>query len=445
MSATDALLGLYIKSAGREQPNIHWLDHAAYRGLCAIDTLFASWPPSTIAALVKWQRQYAMQRVQLPDGSTQDGVLLWAGARQFTLTAPFSTPLSPDIGEAVAEPEGLLTTPESLIAYLRDYYALVATSAPSRIALMIWGHGDGPGGVLLRNNRLLAAGMTALDSTASQDASAMADANAVPIWLRLQDLERAFETTKDATGLSRPIDFLCFNACQDATVELAATVVGHARYLLASQSSTPIINGWPFDQWPKALDRRAFADDREAVQWIVTAYDGIGRDFGVLSAIDLTRIPALLTPLRAFSDALLANPDRLLPLMHRGASQCTTVAMSSNDKRDTASLFALIGDAIEGASPDVDRAAVAACRDICQAVADATVARSPDRGQSGLQGLSIYLPDGTLPMSNYALSAYGAEAGDFGGFKQATRWHEVVASYLAFINRTHNPPARRGS
>ena len=428
-------LGMYMKSDGRAAKVINWLDAAGLYNLDTLCKLYRDLPSDAIKILVKWQRQSVMHRKQLDDGSVVDAFALWAGTRQFELEPLFATGIIGPVGVVPEGDAGFLTTEKSIEQFLVDTFS--TKSASDRRALMFWGHADGPGGVLFMRLAQLDAGNRSVSHRhlpQPKNAAIRTLVAAEPDWLSLFEVDTAF-TRHAAKGDGESIDLVCFDACQDATIELAAVLAPHVRVMIANQSSTPIY-GWPFDKWTMALDTEANPAIEDCARRIVAAYAGMQYENGVISAIDLKHVADMLPAIRAISEVLLADWQRLLPTFHRAAMQCPTIPNSFADKRDVVKLFSEMGLAAVATSP-APQTLVGACSTLVALAAKATIAKSDCKATPtyGYNGLSIYLPDGSLKMSQYARSVYAAGTSDFANFKVQTRWDEVVQRYTHFLSQ----------
>lgn len=425
---------MYIKSAGDEAKIIHWFDNAGVKGLNQLCSLLRGWSDS-VEVLVKWQRQYAMHRIQLADGRVVDAFDLWASTREFTLSPHFNTGIAGPVGDIVAGRGAEMNTPDSLEAFLTTYNLMAQTY--QRKCLFFWAHADGPGGVFWSVTRKYAPKL--FPERARKKADVLhKDYSGEPLrqearnWIELQELEAAL--AKQAPAKLQQFDFFCFNACQDATLELAAVLSPYGEVLIASQSSTPIVSGWAFDEWPKALDATLFSTNEIAAEKIVDVYAALKHDHGVLSAIRLSDVSNILNALRQFADLLLSDWLTLRNYFDEGAQNCPPIPYSYSDKRDIVKLFDSVKATLETHMPE-RYALIAACDEIIRLTIEATIAHSTCKKTQiyGYNGLSIYLPDGSQSMSIYALSAYAKTSPDFGKFKAQTRWNEVVEKYSDYL------------
>lgn len=253
-------------------------------------------------------------------------------------------------------------------------------------------------------------------------------------WMDLFELESAFESTFNATAplKTTPVDLVCFDACQDASIELAAVLRPYGRLMVANQSGTPILEGWPFDVWPKVLNPNTFLDDAAVARHFVDSYAQIARSRNVISVMALSGVEKVLQTLGELSSILLSDWTACGPVLNEAASPaaCPSVPNSYADKRDMVKLVSNLRDgAIKrgGNFRQLADAAAAVVDAVTEIIVDCSTCA--DSRKYGYNGISIYLPDGTMPMSPYAATIYSPETPDFGGFKAMTRWHDVVSQF----------------
>lgn len=114
----------------------------------------------------------------------------------------------------------------------------------------------------------------------------------------------------DAGGLY--FDIIGFDACMMASYEMAYSLCGYGRYMVASEEIVPK-GGWDYDKWLSALARAPKTDSLELCKLIVDTYmdwcrinaPGIKNNLSVVDLVRLDRtVPAALS---RFSDAMLTN------------------------------------------------------------------------------------------------------------------------------------------
>ena len=199
--------------------------------------------------------------------------------------------------------------------------------------------------------------------------------------------------------------------------------------MVASQSSTPIA-GWDYNAWPTALNASAHSSLDAAAQSILDAYTDLNYDKSVLSAIRLKQVPNLLMAIRAVSDQLLTDWARYHHALHDAAAACPAVPKSSSEKRDMDKLFTAMRDYASNVWGKTDSLAQA-CTEVVAKIDSVVVCTtfSTESSRYGYNGLSIYLPAKASTPSPHSQRAYGSGTRDFGGFKEITRWQEIVQKY----------------
>ena len=98
-------------------------------------------------------------------------------------------------------------------------------------------------------------------------------------------------------------DFIGFDACLMATVEVAAALMPYADYLVASEESEPC-TGWSYTDWLTALESDPAMPTETLGALIAESFfdSCTQRDEPTLSVVDLQRIPALCDALQAYLD-----------------------------------------------------------------------------------------------------------------------------------------------
>jgi hypothetical protein len=433
-----ALLGMYMKSASKDEGLVHWLDRAGLLNLNALCGALHAWdkPPHV---LVKWQRERELQNDQDANGQAIPWLTLWQGTRQFKLNPFFGSSVSGTPGTELSGPIGTLTTEESLRNFVHTIRRSIVDLQPKHSAIMFWGHADGPNIVLVnavgfnefqsvaraRITRLL---QFAFSETSNQLFAGDAATNSIDV-LELFEIDAAFASNTDGSNKQK-IDFFCFDACQDATIELAATLAPFGEVMAASQSSTPTA-GWDYSAWPTALDASTHSTLDVTAAAILKAYSGLRNDYSVLSAIRLAQIPDLLTAIRAVSDQLITDWTRYHHALHGAVAACPAVPKSSSEKRDMVKLFTAMRDYASNVWGKTDTLAQT-CTEVVAKIHNAIIGTTVcnESVKYGYNGISIYLPAKASALSPHSQRAYGPGTIDFGGFKRTTRWQEVVQRYL---------------
>jgi Clostripain family len=427
-----ALLGMYMKSAGKGKGPVHWFDRAAFFNLATLCRSLEQWSDKP-DVLVKWQRERELQADQGVGGRAVALAELWQGTRQFELNPFFGSTVSGTPGVPCSGPSGILTTKESLTDFVTAIRMAMVTSQSNRSAIMFWGHADGPGSILFNvisifsYTRIAALFRLLGGGNGYQSISVDSPESARDV-LELFEMDAALSSAELSTD-NRKIDFFCFDACQDATIELAATLSLFGEIMVASQSSTPTA-GWDYAAWPSALDASQHVSLDAAASEMLHAYSRLNYKKCVLSAVRLAKIPDVLLAIRTVSDQLLADWPRYHQALDGAVSACPPIPRSFNDKRDMSKLFTALGNyagRVWGSADPLALACMALVDQIRLAVVSTTICE--DSTTFGYGGISIYFPAANAERSPHAQRAYGPGTKDFGGFKLSTRWNEVVEKY----------------
>jgi len=114
-----------------------------------------------------------------------------------------------------------------------------------------------------------------------------------------------------ATMLGQPLDLLGMDACLMSNLEVAYQSRPYVRYVVASEESEPN-DGWPYDTVLGKLVENPHLAPPDLAAHIVHAYikSYVERGYSgpvTQSAVDLSRVDALVTPLDRLADALIAH------------------------------------------------------------------------------------------------------------------------------------------
>ena len=128
--------------------------------------------------------------------------------------------------------------------------------------------------------------------------------------LTLDEMQTAFGRVWDADENNPPLELVGFDTCLMATVDVAGTFAGTARYLVASEEVEPA-NGWDYTGWLGALAADPAMDGAALGEVICDAYyagcQAVGtHSNATLSLTDLTRTGPLLEAYEAFGAEALA-------------------------------------------------------------------------------------------------------------------------------------------
>lgn len=128
--------------------------------------------------------------------------------------------------------------------------------------------------------------------------------------LTLDEMQTAFGRVWEADENNPPLELVGFDTCLMATVDVAGTFAGTARYLVASEEVEPA-NGWDYTGWLGALAADPAMDGAALGEVICDAYyagcQAVGtHSNATLSLTDLTRTGPLLEAYEAFGAEALA-------------------------------------------------------------------------------------------------------------------------------------------
>lgn len=128
--------------------------------------------------------------------------------------------------------------------------------------------------------------------------------------LTLDEMHTAFGRVWEADENNPPLELVGFDTCLMATVDVAGTFAGTARYLVASEEVEPA-NGWDYTGWLGALAADPAMDGAALGEVICDAYyagcQAVGtHSNATLSLTDLTRTGPLLEAYEAFGAEALA-------------------------------------------------------------------------------------------------------------------------------------------
>lgn len=170
---------------------------------------------------------------------------------------------------------------------LADFLSFANENYPaSRKAVLFWNHGGG------------SVSGAAFDELYDLDS------------LTLDEMYAAFSSVWPENAAQPPLEFIGFDTCLMATVDVAHVFSGLARYMVASEETEPA-NGWYYTGWAGALAEDP-AMDGAALGRIIcdTYYEGcqaVGtEENATLSLVDLTRTGPLMEAYEAFGTEALA-------------------------------------------------------------------------------------------------------------------------------------------
>ena len=282
----------------------------------------------------------------------------------------------------------------------------------SHVGLVLWDHGSGSiNGVCF-------------DDLADEDS------------LTLQDIDKALSSVKDL----RPqgFDFVGFDACLMATVETAAMLAPHAKYMVASEEIEPG-TGWDYEAIGTYLNANPSADGAAVGKVICDSFfESCRRDesesSATLSVTDLSKIADLRTAFDNYAKDLFSATDVDANYAPIARAIAAAENFGGNNRSEGYTNMVDLGGLIEAGSNWSANAAAA------RSALDAAViyqAKGPDHPRAS--GLAVYYPlevQGSEELSIFkdiCISAYYlglvdkvayafASGGSWGDYDEGSEW-----------------------
>ena len=324
----------------------------------------------------------------------------WSTTRRYVLQADndLSTLNSPfeDIGEAnMADGDTLV-----------DFVAWAVETHPAdHYALILSDHGMGwPGGWSDPSARDIGADDVAI-------------ARSFGDLLYLMELDRALGRIQNEVGIQQ-LDFLGFDACLMAHLEVFAAVQPYARYAVASQEVEPGI-GWPYAAILGELEQNDTATGADLARSVVDNYivndlrirdDGLRQDYlngrlasanavadatgrsATMTAVDLTRLPAVMNQLDSFAQVLNQQAPRTVARARTYAQPFTSIF----GEQVAPSYIDLAHFAALAAQESGDQSVIDAARGLLDSLSSAILSERSGPERPGAYGISIYFPNSDL-------------------------------------------------
>jgi hypothetical protein len=404
-----AALGLYM-SARRSRPGLVSLNHAGALNIDALLGLKDSGALDAVRAAIQFCRDEPVDYVTDPhDHLRTIPRALWTGTRRFWLEALEGNHVEGGPGEGVEGEAGNPLSTQGVSSFLRWFLA----GSEGRFRMVVfWGHGGSPGTVLL-------AGPPPASAFAPASPAQREFRSAQPLeddWLMPSEMEAGLREGLAGTRL----DIAAFDACQEASIEIASLFVDGAEWLIASQRNVPGM-GWPYASWPRAL--AATADAKRVCEDIVQAY-GVcyPADRCALSAVSLAKVKELLPALGGLCAALLADgtcfgPDGPVWQARAGSH------LADGESVDLIAFTRQLAQALASRDP----ALAARCDALAGQAARCVLALTPC---AGCNGMSIYFPASAAAVTSRNRTIYFEREEELSSFKQQTRWDRLLRSAL---------------
>lgn len=283
--------------------------------------------------------------------------------------------------------------------------------------------------------------------------------------LTINELDQALAAILQETGVDH-LEFLGFDACLMSQIEALAGIAPYARYAVASQETEPAI-GWAYAKFLDGLNDRPQQTGKDLATAVVKSYivadtrildndarsDYVLENYGsdepisasklaaiesesvTLTAIDLTRFPALNDALNEFAVALTEIDPQAIARARTYAQSFESVFGD-----DEPSPYLDLGNfARLAAEFGKSRALNRTLLTLNRAYKAAIIAEMHGKGRSGATGFSIFFPTPDLLVavgSELSEVSYTAYASRFAG---ASLWDDFLVFH--YINRDIDPDA----
>lgn len=283
--------------------------------------------------------------------------------------------------------------------------------------------------------------------------------------LTINEIDQALAEILAETGVAY-FDLVGFDACLMSQVEVLAGVAPYARYAVASQETEPAI-GWAYAELLGSLENKPGQSGRELAKTIVASYiaedvriqddearsdyvlDVYGTEEAVdpdelaelesqsvtLTAVDLTRFPALIEALNEFAYALTEVDPEAIARARTYAQTFESVFGEElpSPYLDLGNFVGLVAELAQS------KELTAAARTLNRAYVAAILAEKHGPGRPGASGFSIFFPVPEL------LTAVGTELSELSytgyasRFAGASLWDDFLVFH--YTNQDVDPDA----
>lgn len=183
-----------------------------------------------------------------------------------------------------SEPDENMGTGDSFSKFL----SMVASTNAKHKAVIVWDHGAGSIGGVAYDDRY-------------------------KTMIKLNDMRKAFADNFMANADNPPIDIIGFDTCLMSTIDVANSLYGYGRYMIASQETEPA-NGWGYEEISNLLKKNSNISPLELGKRICDCYyntckanftDGLA----TISLIDLDKMPNLNKKFEKLIQEAVYNAD----------------------------------------------------------------------------------------------------------------------------------------
>lgn len=268
------------------------------------------------------------------------------------------------------------------------------TFPANRTALIFWNHGAG------------------WEGTAFDEGEPVQDS------LTLPELQTALAQAAAHANLPS-FDLIAFDACLMAQLEVFQAVQPFARYAAGSAELAPS-HGWEYRSLLAALYANPRQDGAALAQALVRNFAAAYADepFVTMTAVDLSRLPALTFATETLAAALMADPEFTAAAVSEGRSGAISFAraFATGEDRYAATDLGQFAAILSRRSPDalVQQSA----RQVQDALETTILAHHAGAGLNRSSGMAIYFPRST--------AQYDPE---YGRSTPLTQWDRFLGSY----------------
>lgn len=285
--------------------------------------------------------------------------------------------------------------------------------------------------------------------------------------LYLHELDEALAQIRSQTGIDK-FELVGMDACLMGHLEVFSVLASHARYAVASQETEPAL-GWAYTAFLEALNRSPSISGAELGQLIVESYiqddqrivddqaraellrqsmpmggffgaapsaRQVTQQFeqnGTLTAVDLSKIPALIDSVNGFAYAL-QNANQRSVAQARSYAQSFTNIFGDN----VPPAYIDLGNFVQLLKREGGNQAVSQAADkVLAALNQAVIAEKHGAKKPGATGISLYFPNSQLyasPVTGY--QSYNIVAGQFA---RTSLWDDFLAFH--YTKRAFQPAA----
>jgi hypothetical protein len=280
--------------------------------------------------------------------------------------------------------------------------------------------------------------------------------------LYLNQLDTALGQIRKQAGIDK-FEMIGMDACLMGQLEVFSMLEPHARYAVTSQETEPAL-GWAYTAFLQALTQNPGMSAAELSKTVVTSYidgdqrivddqarDDFARELGAsrgtaaqfakemgrdvtLSAVDLSKIPALMSSVDDLAYALQGD-DQAMIAAARGHALAFTNVFSESGPRPYLDLGSFV-QLLKANSGDEQVQQLS--DQVLAGIKQAVIAEKHGSAKKGATGVAIYFPNSSLYKSPYSgPQSYTAVASRFA---KASLWDDFLAYH--YNDRSFEPATR---